>query len=144
MPTKLWIFVFAGSPADEDAKSPHTSLYVEHAGDGENKGTNFEVTGNHPVFRLERRDDYDPSTAANLRKKVLVGDMPRVASRSEIGVLFAESSMKNSFEDADWNCRNWVGDVLQRMVDRQWLMRDQRESALDTMIEICLDIEDED
>jgi hypothetical protein len=143
MATKMWILVFAGTPSG-DPKSAHTSIYLEHEGDSENKGTNFQLVGRHPVFRLEHRESYNPSSKGNLRGKVPVRHLPTSASRSEVSSLFADTRVKNSLEDADWNCRNWVGDVLQNMVGRKWLTMGERDKALDKMIDLCLDIEDED
>lgn len=141
MATKLFILVYAGAPSG-DPKSPHASLYLES--DCENGGTNFQLTGRHPLFRLERRDAYNPSTIANIREKILVGQIPSSGTKSDIRTAFVDTRIRNSLEDADWNCRNWVGDVLQRMISKNWVTKEERDKALDKMIDIFLDIEDEE
>lgn len=143
MATYLTILVFAGAPAG-DPKSAHASLYLEDAGSGKNGGSHFQLTGRHPLFRLERRDAYNPNSVANLCGKVPVGQVPSTVTKSEIRAAFVETQIKNGMEDADWNCRNWVGDVLQRMIVHKWVTKDERDKALDKMIDSCLDIEDEE
>lgn len=141
MATKLFILVFAGAPSG-DPKSPHASLYLE--GDGESCGTNFQITGRHPLFRLERRDAYNPSAIPNVRERILVTRIPSSGTKSDIRATFVDTRIRNSLEDADWNCRNWVGDVLQHMTRKNWVTREERDKALDKMIDIFLDIEDEE
>ena len=45
--------------------------------------------------------------------------------------------------DMDWNCQNWVGDVLGRLVRKGMLSDEDRERGGDLMVEGVLEARDE-
>ena len=45
--------------------------------------------------------------------------------------------------DMDWNCQNWVGDVLGRLVRKGMLSDEDRERGVDLMVEGVLEARDE-
>lgn len=62
-------------------------------------------------------------------------------SISEVSIrgVVSRTPVKNGSADADWNCQSWVADALTRMVNDGYLNTSQRESAVDQMIDVCLE-----
>lgn len=45
--------------------------------------------------------------------------------------------------DADWNCQNWVGDALGRLVRKGFISGVQKEEGIDAMVDAVLEGADE-
>ncbi|EER39184.1 conserved hypothetical protein [Histoplasma capsulatum H143] len=139
MPTKIFILVFKGDPVDLK-KFRHTALYLEFAA-----GTHsmMHVTGTQGMFVFEAKTDYNPVLSRSLVKMIPAAEVPDSISEASIKSTVSATPAKNSREDLDWNCQLWVGDALTRLTDRDYVSKEQRDAAIDAMVDACMEAEDE-
>lgn len=144
MGANLWILVWVGEPLDYP-RYRHAAIYVEfddRENRNRNNGTLFHVIGTLGLFDFRENPGYNPAGDSTLRKKVEVGRVPDQVSPPTLRSVLAVTNVRNSNQDADWNCQNWVGDALRRLVGLGWLSSEQMDVALDAMVDACLEAED--
>ena len=88
-------------------------------------------------------DDYRPEESRKLTHKLPVAEIQDSISELSIRDVVSKTPINNDPEEADWNCQNWVGDALARMVNNGYFNAFQRASAIDQMTDACLEAEDE-
>lgn len=137
--TEVLLAVYIGSPLDF-AKYRHTALHFRFA-DGER--TTMHIKGAHGFFEFERITEYKPEESKGLAKLIPVATIPDTVSRASITTAIYLTPMRNGRDDGDWNCQNWVGDALARLVANGYISVAQRDAAIDEMIEVCLEAKDE-
>lgn len=135
MPTKVYILVWVGAPLDY-TKYRHTALFFEFP-DGSKCVLHIEEAPG--IFEFEPLEDYDPDQSQRLAKKLFVVEIPDSVQESSIREVVSETPVKNERENSDWNCQNWVGDALTRMVQNGFLSFSQRESAVNQMVDVLLE-----
>ncbi|EEH41496.1 hypothetical protein PAAG_03059 [Paracoccidioides lutzii Pb01] len=140
MGVRVWILVYAGDPVDL-CKYRHASLFIRFGDELPDCGTLFHITGAQRSFQFEEQPGYNPLKSSKLRNMVEVGDIS--AQVSNVRFILATTRVRNGIEDADWNCQNWVGDALQKFVEQRWLRAEQRDVAIDHMVQTCLQATDE-
>lgn len=85
-------------------------------------------------------DNYNPEQSRRLVSKIPVAELQDwITEVSLKGVV--QEPQKNG--EMYWNCQNWVGDALARMVSSGYLTAAQRASAIDLMTDACLEAQDE-
>ncbi|KAJ5723343.1 hypothetical protein N7488_001378 [Penicillium malachiteum] len=132
MPTKAFILVFAGDPLDY-TKYRHTGLSTSL----------LHIEGSPGIFQFYLRDNYRPDQSRRLVRQIRVAELPDSISEATIRGVVSRTLVKNGPQDIDWNCQNWVGDALTRMVNYGYLNVSQRASAIYEMTDACLEAEDE-
>ncbi|KAL3473711.1 hypothetical protein BJX99DRAFT_261113 [Aspergillus californicus] len=139
MPTKLFVIVHSGSPVDF-AKYRHTALFCEFR-----DGTSalLHVTGVQGEFQFEERTTYNPETSQTIVRKILVADIPDSVNAGSIRSVISTTPVKNGASYGDWNCQNYVGDALARLVTYRYLGASERAAAIDEMTDAILEAEDE-
>ncbi|PYI32685.1 hypothetical protein BP00DRAFT_445305 [Aspergillus indologenus CBS 114.80] len=121
-------------------KYRHTGLFFEFP----NGSTSMmHITGTAGIFEFQTYDNYNPEQSRRLASTVRVADLQESISEASIRSVVARTPVKNGPTDADWNCQNWVGDALTRLVAHGYLSASQRESAIDKMTDACLEAGDE-
>ncbi|KAL2376099.1 hypothetical protein RJ035_008117, partial [Blastomyces gilchristii] len=55
--------------------------------------------------------------------------------------LVAQVPVNNNLDD--WNCQNWVGEALQRLVENNVISAEQISVALDGMVDLLLEGRDD-
>ncbi|RAH70031.1 uncharacterized protein BO66DRAFT_438736 [Aspergillus aculeatinus CBS 121060] len=99
MPTSVYILIYIGDPLDF-TKYRHTGLFFEH------------TTGAAGIFEFQTYDNYNPEQSRRLASTVQVAELPESISEASIRSVISRTPVKNGPTDADWNCQNWVGDVV--------------------------------
>ncbi|KAK2797041.1 hypothetical protein FQN50_009344 [Emmonsiellopsis sp. PD_5] len=140
MPTDISILVYIGSPLDY-VKYRHTAVFLRST-----DGTKIlmHVKGTSGLFEFEDRYDYNPDQSDALAKTVPVAELPDSISVASIKSAISSTVVRNGRDDMDWNCQNWVGDALTRLVDNGYLSATQRIAAVDQMASACSEAKDED
>lgn len=72
-----------------------------------------------------------------------MAEIPDSARAASIKAVIYATPIRNGRSDLDWNCQNWVGEALARLVDSGYVSAAQRDQALDKMIDVCMEAGDE-
>ncbi|CBF87485.1 uncharacterized protein ANIA_09369 [Aspergillus nidulans FGSC A4] len=140
---KYWLFilVYKGDPLDY-SEYRHTALYFQFASSSRSI---MHVIGCPGLFRFAhaRGAGIDPANVGILAKVVPVTDIPTKIGEDSICQTVERTPIRNGRDDLDWNCQNWVGDALARLVDRGWITQEHREDAIDKMADACLEARDD-
>ncbi|KAE8379124.1 hypothetical protein BDV26DRAFT_291578 [Aspergillus bertholletiae] len=140
MATKVTILIYTGSPLDY-AEYRHTALHFQFA-----RGTTstMHVVGTQGLFVFQEDVDVEPEEGGSeLALTVAVGEIDGAVSAETIRRAVSATLVRNGREDLDWNCQNWVGDALTMLVERGVLSAAVRETAVDAMVEGCLEAKDQ-
>ena len=171
MQTTLSIIIYVASPLDI-ARYRHTALYLQVQSEASptpqvydptgtpiSNSTLLEIIGGNGFFTFQERPDYvlpspsvPPAAAAGasvgvrvegpqVAKVVRVAELPGHVSPTAVRGAVMSTPINNGA--LDWNCQNWVGDALGRLVVRGLLQRQEREAGIDRMVEVCLEGADE-
>lgn len=132
--------------------------------------TLLEITGGNGFFRFHETPNYKlpsltappprPPVAESTTPQSIIssvggggGEIARVIalpviedsiSVSAVRTAIVCTPINNSGLDwMDWNCQNWVGDVLGRMVKRGMITEADREEGIERMVEGVLEAKDE-
>ncbi|KAL4877875.1 Pyruvate/Phosphoenolpyruvate kinase-like domain-containing protein [Aspergillus karnatakaensis] len=139
MPQKVFILIYKGDPLDY-AEYRHTALYFHFAS---STRTILHIIGCPGLFRFVKASNVDPSTVGELAKVVPVTEIPTDIGEEAIVQTVERTPIRNGRDDLDWNCQNWVGDALKRLVERGWIEGGTRDEAIEKMVEGCLEAGDE-
>ncbi|KAI9374200.1 Pyruvate/Phosphoenolpyruvate kinase-like domain-containing protein [Aspergillus egyptiacus] len=139
MPQKLFILIYKGEPLDY-SEYRHTALYFHFASSSRSI---MHVIGCPGLFRFAHNIDVDPSAMGDLAKVIPVTEIPTSIGEDSICETVARTPIRNGRLDLDWNCQNWVGDALARLVERGWISKDVRGDAIDKMADACLEAKDD-
>ncbi|KAJ5343192.1 hypothetical protein MYU51_002481 [Penicillium brevicompactum] len=139
MPTKVSILIFVGDPLDY-TKYRHTALFFEFPS---GSTCAMHIEGGPGFFEFQPMDNYQPDQSRRLAERVMVAELHDSISEISIKGVVSRTPVKNGRGDVDWNCQNWVGDALTRMVNNGLLNASQRASAIDKMTDACLEAGDE-
>ena len=118
-------------------KYRHTALFFMFA-DGST--TALHLNGSPGDFTFEPMDGYRPDNSIRLVRRIDVGEVRDFVSPELIRGVVTRTPIS---KDMDWNCQNWVGDALARMVKNQYLTESERHTAIDTMVTVILEAKDE-
>jgi hypothetical protein len=138
MPTRLFVLVYVASPLDY-ARYRHTALFFEFAA---GTTTLIHIRGAYGIFSLEEKTHYDPEASRSLAGKIPVAELPDSISTASIKSTVISTPIKNS--DREWNCQNWVGDALSRLVKHGFLDPERRITGFNKMIDVCMEAKDEE
>lgn len=138
MSQKLFILIYKGDPLDY-SEYRHTALYFHFP----SSRSIMHVVGCPGLFRYANNIDTDPSVMGRLAKVVPVTEIPTDIGEDSISQTVARTPIRNGRLDLDWNCQNWVGDALARLVERGWITAEQRGVAIDKMADACLEAGDD-
>ncbi|KAL4919708.1 Pyruvate/Phosphoenolpyruvate kinase-like domain-containing protein [Aspergillus aurantiobrunneus] len=136
---KLFILIYKGDPLDY-SEYRHTALYFHFAS---STRSIMHVVGCPGLFRFVNNIDTDPSSIGLLAKVVPVTEIPTSIGEDSICETVSRTPIRNGRLDLDWNCQNWVGDALARLVERGWITPENRGHAIDRMADICLEAADD-
>ncbi|KAJ5819860.1 hypothetical protein N7474_005451 [Penicillium riverlandense] len=151
MPITLSILVYVASPLDF-ARYRHTALYFqfpaeETAPEPDLKSSLMEIVGSHGFFTFSERINWDiPVHSTELARIITLTLLPQKATIAEIPKLRATvaSTPILANGERDWNCQNWVGDALARLVAAGYLDSAERNRGLDGMVDAVLEAKDEE
>ncbi|OJJ08927.1 hypothetical protein ASPVEDRAFT_180655 [Aspergillus versicolor CBS 583.65] len=135
---KLFILIYKGDPLDY-SEYRHTALYFHFP----SSRSIMHIVGCPGLFRYVNNIDTDPSVMGSLAKVIPVTEIPTDIGEESISQTVARTPIRNGRLDLDWNCQNWVGDALARLVERGWISADQRGVAIDKMADACLEAGDD-
>ncbi|KAL4966390.1 uncharacterized protein BDV14DRAFT_198848 [Aspergillus stella-maris] len=139
MPQKLFILIYKGDPLDY-TEYRHTALYFHFAS---GQRSILHVVGCPGLFRFAHNVDVDPASVGILAKVVPVTEIATDIGKDSIVETVTRTPIRNGRLDLDWNCQNWVGDSLRRLVERGWIEDEVREKAIDRMADVCLEAGDD-
>ncbi|KKK26881.1 hypothetical protein ARAM_001224 [Aspergillus rambellii] len=139
MTQKLFILIYKGEPLDY-TEYRHTALYFQFASQSRSI---MHIIGCQGLFQFSNNVNCDPSTLGNLVQVVPVTDIPTSIGEDSIRETVSRTPIRNGRLDLDWNCQNWVGDALNRLVHRGWITVEQRADAIDKMADACLEAHDD-
>ncbi|KAL1855072.1 hypothetical protein Plec18167_004475 [Paecilomyces lecythidis] len=140
MATKIFITIERGDPLDY-MEYRHTALHLIFP---DATQSIMHVLGTDGMFNFQERENYDPSTSPLYVKSARVADIPDIISPALIKLIILMTPVKNQLEDMPWNCQNWVGDALSRLVAYNYVTEADRERAIDEMVTACFEAEDEE
>lgn len=103
----------------------------------------MHIVGAHGFFEFQTLENYRPEQSRRLAAKIPVAELRGSFSEVSIRGVVSRTPVKNGPPDRDWNCQNWVGDAPIRMVNNGYLNASQRASAIDQMVDVCLEARDE-
>ncbi|KAJ5652187.1 hypothetical protein N7507_009613 [Penicillium longicatenatum] len=139
MPTNLSILVFVASPLDY-ARYRHTALFFE-----------FEPQAQAQKKYAADHTQMEPETEYIKSSVMEVIGSPGFMSFSErqnwgipVSSTISGTIIRDGDGDTDWNCQNWVGDALGRLVKAGYLDSGARDHGLDAMIDVVMEAEDEE
>lgn len=138
MPT-ITVAVFRGDPIDW-AMYRHTAIHVRYE-DGED--TILHVTGAHPFFAYSPQNGTPEDTGLKVEGLIPVSSPLDKFTKSVIQSVCSQTPVRNDAFHQDWNCQNWVGEALARLVAIGCVTAQERSDALDKMLDVCLEAEDE-
>ncbi|OQE46303.1 hypothetical protein PENCOP_c001G06666 [Penicillium coprophilum] len=138
MPTQISLLVYKGVPVDF-SKYRHTALHALYP-DGQYDW--LHVAGAHPFFKFQK-DPENPMSEQPIAW-IPVCTTPESVTKAKIILACASTSVRNSSNDRDWNCQNWVGETLTELVKIGCLTKEERRAAINKMVEIILEAELED
>ncbi|KAJ5551007.1 hypothetical protein N7535_001054 [Penicillium sp. DV-2018c] len=138
MSTQISILVYKGAPVDF-SKYRHTALHAQYP-TGESDW--LHVVGAHPFFKFQQ-DSKNPVSEAPIAM-IPVCIAPESLSKVMIHMVCASTPVRNTNRDRDWNCQNWVGEALAKLVKVGCLSEEERRVAIGKMVEIILEAELED
>ncbi|KAJ5965651.1 hypothetical protein N7481_012365 [Penicillium waksmanii] len=125
------------SPSTEDPSSSPSS---------EVKSSLMEITGSPGFFNFAEHINSDipisstgtsnPRNPRLLNKRRTPPALRLITSETPIPIDIAE--------EMDWNAQNWVGDALDRLVKAGYLDTEDRDRALDEMVDAVLEAKDEE
>ncbi|KAL2863141.1 Pyruvate/Phosphoenolpyruvate kinase-like domain-containing protein [Aspergillus lucknowensis] len=118
----------------------HTALYFHFASSARSI---MHIIGCPGLFRFAHNINIDPSYLGDLAKVVPVTEIPTSIGEDSICQTVSRTPIRNGRLDLDWNCQNWVGDALKRLVERGWITVEQRGNAIDKMADACLEASDD-
>lgn len=139
MATTISVVVFRGDPVDW-AMYRHTALHVQYA-DGEDMI--LHVTGAHPFFEYTPMKNHPKDLNMTIVASILVSNLPDWITKSMIQNACAATPVRNDPRHTDWNCQNWVGEALTRLVAIGCVTETERSGAVSQMVDACLEAEDE-
>ncbi|KAJ5092832.1 hypothetical protein N7456_008693 [Penicillium angulare] len=139
MSTTITVAVFRGDPLDW-AMYRHTAIHVQYA-DGEDNI--LHVTGAHPFFEYTLQNDHPAQVNLKLEALIPVSSPSNAFTKAMIQSTCAITAVRNDLEHQDWNCQNWVGEALANLAAIGCITRQERSDALDKMVDVCLEAEDE-
>lgn len=138
MTTSISIAVFKGEPLDY-MEFRHTSLYFKFSDGTE---TLAHVKGSHGFFNYEA-ESTDPTKINGLDTQFYVATVPADVNKQQILDACRTTPVRNDPQHKDWNCQNWVGEALQKLVEINCITSQKRKEALDRMTDIILEAKDE-
>ncbi|KAJ5188635.1 hypothetical protein N7491_004955 [Penicillium cf. griseofulvum] len=138
MPIQISLLVYKGVPVDF-SKYRHTAL---HALSPDGQYDWLHVVGAHPFFEFQK-DSENPISEQPIAW-IPVCTAPESVTKAKIILACASTSVRNSNNDRDWNCQNWVGEALTKLVKIGCLTSQERGVAINKMVEIILEAELED
>lgn len=139
MAPRLYIVVFKGDPVDLQ-KTRHTALFISE--DDQRYGDLLHVTGAAGTFGFERRQQVDPAGSRTFIKKIAVGPLTNGPTKQQLISRITATPINNSTRS--WNCQNWVGDALVRVVQGNWISSKSKSDAISAMADVIIEAEDEE
>lgn len=101
----------------------------------------MHIVGSPGYYTFEQMDNYKPEESRRLVRQISVAELQDWVTEVSVKGLVSRTPIKNT--ELDWNCQNWVGDALTRMVGSGYLSAAQRASAVNVMTDVCLEAKDE-
>lgn len=139
MPATLTIVIFRGDPVDW-AMYRHTALHVKHL-DGQDQI--LHVTGAHPFFEYSPQFATPADTGLKIEALIPVSNPPDEITRAMIENACVQTPVRNDPFHQDWNCHNWIGEALTKLVAIGCLSEEQRSQGITRMVDVCLEAEEE-
>jgi len=133
------IIVFRAEPLDYQ-KYRHTALWFRFQGGDDT--VVMHVIGVIGSFEFEARDNYDPTTSAKFTKEISVGCLLTPMTKAELVTLISQTPPDN--RDREFNCQVWVANVLSRLSDQGYLLKEQTDAGINDMVEATMEAEDEE
>ncbi|KAK8166572.1 hypothetical protein IWX90DRAFT_486469 [Phyllosticta citrichinensis] len=132
------IAVFKGDPVDYQ-KYRHTALWFRFA--DQTPSVVMHAVGLQYEFLLKTEHDRNPTLSRTFAKEVQVGHLEQAMTKPQLVALVTQTPIKNS--DPEFNCQQWVENVLRSPMDKKYLSKDQYNESLNGMTDATLEAEDE-
>ncbi|WEW60287.1 hypothetical protein PRK78_005772 [Emydomyces testavorans] len=124
----LSILVWSGPAKKDFKKTRHAGLFFQLDTVYAPRGVLVHATSINNVPRfVVVKESYDPKKSITLAGQSSVGHFTTV-SMDAMASEVEGTPVKN--DDEEWNCQNWVGEALERLVARGWLTAQTRSDAL--------------
>lgn len=135
----LSIIVFTGVP--------HDFMKYRHVGiqcllSEQQWVTFFHVEGAPQRFLIQELPNYDGTQSQRFAKQVNVGYLQVPMTLSQLRELMFSMEPDNS--SAEYNCQNWVGMALEKLVSSNYLTQQEVSDAIDDMAAAILEATQED
>lgn len=132
------IAVYRAVPEDYQ-KYRHTALWFEF-----NDGSApflIHAVGPNMDYRVEVRNNYDPTGSQLFVAGVSVGWFMVPISKGQLILLVSKTPINNS--TTEFNCQIWVGDALRRLAEGGYIQNEEYMRAVDGMIDVTMEASDE-
>lgn len=87
-------------------------------------------------------EDKDPYRSKKLQHVIPVSTAPDTITKEEILGACGCTPIFNDDQNRDWNCHNWVGDVLAQLRDIGCWTEAERDTVIHKMADACLEAQD--
>ncbi|KAI1939094.1 hypothetical protein LOZ66_003174 [Ophidiomyces ophidiicola] len=131
--TFIEIIVWRGFPNNDDKTTRHAALFIRE--EGAESGDVLHTSGAPQHFVLQAMLGYQPATSDRLTGTVRVA---KVSQTLDSIRAIAETTPINNCENG-WNCQNWVGDALNKLVENNVITVSEKSNAIDLMVDILLE-----
>ncbi|KAK2806269.1 hypothetical protein FQN51_007310 [Onygenales sp. PD_10] len=128
--TAITILVWRKTDGLDYKKSRHTGLLLRK--NQEIQGGLVHATNTDGPFRVEADYGYNPLTSNSLAGAAQVGVINKHVD--VVMAIVQHTPVRNDLDE--WNCQNWVGDALQRLVGFGWITAEQRMDGIDGMADL--------
>ncbi|KAJ5473554.1 hypothetical protein N7475_003120 [Penicillium sp. IBT 31633x] len=127
MPTRIYGMVHRGILPSGD-QHIHAFLKLESIGED---STTTHIDLESPACPLKRKAHYNAQNRDTKQSKIFVEELPDAISQDSIENIISETPVD---EDPRWDCRDWVGDSLARLVKAGHLNTSQLGKAMSAPI----------
>lgn len=92
-------------------------------------------------YQFQVRDNYNPTESRTFVKEVPVGWLRLVMTKAQLIYVVRQTPPDNSSQES--NCQTWVGAVLKKLRDSNYLLPEDCTKGIDGMVEATMEAEDE-
>ncbi|ORY62995.1 uncharacterized protein BCR38DRAFT_485769 [Pseudomassariella vexata] len=130
----LHILIFKGQPRDIQSTRV-TNLQIK-ANDANQTRMTFQLDGSPGNYWVdEQRDQPSAMSRPNLVRKLHIATV-QTTTPLDMNIRDVIMSVPMRNDEPDWNCQNWVGDVIDGLRDAGLITSDEAHASVDAMVNI--------
>ncbi|KAM5465018.1 hypothetical protein MauCBS54593_006651 [Microsporum audouinii] len=127
------VIVWNGPTGEDNKLRRHAALFLIEP--GKRKGDAVQVRGSPTTFEVICMEGYNPDTSINIASRCHICQVPKPLL--EVRSICMATPANN--DDNGWNCQNFVGDMLNRLVSNKMITVADKDAAVDFMVDAILE-----